>query len=157
MYGNPQYTLPAQGDYDGDGKDDIALLTRDGRFLIDYARNGLGVWDARYELPSYIQSVLPNMSNGSIQVGDIDGDGLADVTMSSIDSDVVLTITGSDGFTRVRSVNLGSSDHSDKPLTCGDYDGDGIMERAKYDAIRKELLISGYGSHTGSYVIEFAN
>ena len=155
IYGTSSFTLPAQGDYDGDGKDDIALLTRDGRFLIDYARNGLGMWDARYELPSEVRSVLPNMSNDNIQVGDMDGDGLADVTMSSIDSNAVLTITGSDGFARARSVNLGSSDQSDKPLTCGDYDGDGVMERAKYDASWEKLLILNYGTHTDAYDIDF--
>lgn len=159
IYGTSSFTLPAQGDYDGDGRDDIAIITRDGRFLIDYARNSLGMWEARYELPSEVRSVLPNISNYNIQVGDIDGDGLADVTMSSIDSNAVLSITGSDGFARVRSVNIGNTGQPVVILSlcCGDYDGDGIQELAKYDAYRNKLLILGYGNHTGIYVIDFTN
>jgi hypothetical protein len=36
---------PAHGDYNGDGKADIALRAADGLRLIDYARNGFGSWD----------------------------------------------------------------------------------------------------------------
>lgn len=159
IYGTSAFTLPAQGDYDGDGMDDIALLTRDGHFLIDYAKNGFGMWDSRYELPAEVQTVLPYVSVDDVQVGDIDGDGLADVTMSRRSDTIVLTMTGSDGFAIVRRKYLGSASQPVEvlPLCCGDFDGDGIMERAKYNELSNKLLISDYGNNTGVYIIDFRN
>ncbi|HKO93686.1 MAG TPA: hypothetical protein VJU61_21180 [Polyangiaceae bacterium] len=37
---------PAPADYDGDGRADLASVMEQGPWLIDYAANGFGAWDA---------------------------------------------------------------------------------------------------------------
>jgi len=47
---NVAFSLPP-ADFDHDGKADISLRAPDGRWLIDFAANGLGMWEQEY--PGY--------------------------------------------------------------------------------------------------------
>ena len=63
-------------DYDGDKKADFALRMKDGHWLIDYAKNGLGAWDTK------VQEKSPGGAVGAKPCPeDYDGDGKADIAI----------------------------------------------------------------------------
>jgi hypothetical protein len=66
----------APADYDGDGRADIGIKSDDqGRFNIDYAWNGFGVWDASYLGYGFTET--------QPAPGDYDGDGRADFAVKT--------------------------------------------------------------------------
>lgn len=71
------FAFPCPADYDGDNKADLGMKINDGRWLIDFARNGFGNWDREITtliLPSIDQYAQP-------AAADYDGDGQADIAI----------------------------------------------------------------------------
>jgi subtilisin family serine protease len=106
---------PVPRDYDGDGKDDLSIKTDDERWLIDYASNSFGVWDAIY--PGY------GGADAHPAPRDYDGDGKDDLSVKT-DDERWLIDYASNGFGVWDATYLGYGDTEAHPAP-RDYDGDG--------------------------------
>ena len=109
---------PAAGDYDGDGRTDVAVF-----------RPSTGVWYIRYAATGTGPALLWG-SNGDVSVpGDYDGDHLTDIAVFRAASNtwyVRYTATGA-------GISLIWGDEIDTPVP-GDYDGDGLTDIAVFRA-----------------------
>ena len=111
--------LAAAGDVDGDGYADLAVARvgddfSGGLYVFRGGAGGLGTMAARIDSPDYKPSRLGYSLAG---VGDLDGDGYADLVASEIDASAAsgrahVYRGGPDGITNARRVTLVSPDAS---------------------------------------------
>lgn len=120
--GHHNATLPAHGDVDGDGRDDILVLSKgrsDGEGFVSVlpvSASGIG---------EPIHSELPFINPALFTTGDLDGDGNIDLVVSSEDEPrlAVLAGTGSGSFAEAVFIELGDAQGAD--LLFADIDKDG--------------------------------
>ena len=107
----------AAGDFDGDGKDDLAVAVEEGVVVATSVSATPGVGKL-LALPGHPVSV---------STGDLNGDGLRDlVVTTNFTKDVqVLVGDGAAGFSGVASLPVGDNPSQ---VTIGDLNGDGIAE-----------------------------
>ena len=89
----PKCTAAAAGDFDGDGRPDLAFLC-DGRLRV-YYQNELGFEPKRF--------VDLEIAGESLAAGDLDGDGFADLAVRAPDGCLTVYWGGSDGLQAERS------------------------------------------------------
>lgn len=122
--GTSQYDTPVPGDYDGDGKFDIAVY----RFGLSPANTFIVL---RSSDSSVSYTNWGNFQTDYVVPGDYDGDGKYDFavarTGATATTQVVWWILQSSGGVRVQPFGL----TSDLPVQ-GDYDGDGRTDIAMY-------------------------
>lgn len=136
-YGQISWAIPAVGDYDGDGIDDLALLRSDSILLVDYTSDNIRGWCNDYIWKT--QLAILNFQNGHVLINDFDGDGKADVcwtecTGSTVNLSIDLAYNGF-GDTAVitktlnagnlNAGNLNADDCVIKEIRAADFDGDG--------------------------------
>ncbi len=134
QYGTTSNSMPAVGDYDGDGMDDLALYLFwiNSSLFIDY--NGIG------GLHGWNQITAINYITGSdrylikLAISDYDGDGKADFSYydprdNTWNIDFAYNNFGSNDY----SINMGISTtgNSFRPVAT-DYDGDGMADMSLY-------------------------
>ncbi|HSE15670.1 MAG TPA: S8 family serine peptidase [Pyrinomonadaceae bacterium] len=102
-------------DYDGDGRDDISIKANDGRWLIDYAANGFGSWDAIYNGYGGTESIAVP--------ADYDGDGRDDLSIKTSGGNWSIDYA-SNGFGSFDATFVGYGGTESRPAPA-DYDGDG--------------------------------
>lgn len=109
---------PSASDYDGDGITDLSIKTDDGRWLIDYASNGFGWWDATF-FGYGDRTSHPVPAN-------YDNDGKADLSIKADDGRWMIDYSGN-GFGLWDATFIGYGDSTAHPVP-SDYDGDGIAD-----------------------------
>ncbi|MDP4179170.1 MAG: VCBS repeat-containing protein [Bacillota bacterium] len=112
--------IPITGDFDGDCKSDIAVKTKDGRWLIDYSSNGFNGWDVfEYGCGSTTAHPAP---------ADYDGDGKTDIAVKTDDGRWLIDYS-SNGFNGWDFTKSGIGGTACHPVPA-DYDGDGKADLA---------------------------
>ena len=139
----------AAGDFDGDGKTDVAIAMGDNHASVLVLR-GLGT--GRFAAPVALPTVSPDpqSSDGTtaLAVGDLDGDGLDDIIVACFDlsNRLVIRLSTGGGFADPVSVPLPSP----VAVALGDLNGDG-----KLDAVASNLESATvsllYGNGDGSF------
>jgi hypothetical protein len=136
---------PVPKDYDGDGRADIAIKTDDGRWLIDYASNGFGAWDAIYSGYGGTDAHPVPM--------DYDGDGRADLSVKT-DGGAWSIDYSSNGFGAFDVTYYGYGGTESRPSPA-DYDGDGRADLSVHNTStgqwRIDYAYNGYGSWDFNY------
>jgi|GEM_PF-1769743 len=131
---------PVPADYDGDFRADISMKMNDGRWLIDYASNGFGAWDATYSGYGGTDShPVPR---------DYDGDGKADLSVKT-DSGAWSIDYSSNGFGAFDVTFYGYGLAESRPAPA-DYDGDGRADLCCHSTSTGQWRIdyssNGYGA-----------
>ena len=111
----------AVGDFDGDGKADLAVADQNGEVSV-LLRNGNGSFQAAVGYP--VGSV-----STSVAVGDFNGDGKADLAVADGAGDTVNVLLGNGDGTFQSAIfsDAGSGPYS---VTVGDFNGDGMADLA---------------------------
>jgi hypothetical protein len=112
----------AVGDFNGDGRPDLAVTNRDSDNVSVLVANGDGSFQ---QAVNYAAGSSPR----SVAVGDFDGDGLLDLAVANFGSDNVSVLLGNgDGtFQTAQSYAAGSHPWS---VAVGDFNGDGLPDLA---------------------------
>jgi len=139
---NPQIAV---GDFNGDGKLDLAIATGYNTISV-FLGNGNGTFPAG---PSVTLPVVdtPEDYLGWITVADFNGDGKLDLAVTGVDSDYVYVLLGSGNgtFTLKSKYRLPSSAAG---ITAGDFDGNGTRDIAAASAGGTINILLGNGDGT---------
>jgi hypothetical protein len=113
----------AAGDFNGDGKADLAVTIYGGNEVGVLLGNGDGTFQAVMSYP-----VGPNLDPWYVTVGDLNGDGILDLAVSSGGSVSVLLGNGDGTFRAAHGYPVGLSENyggSGNSVAIGDFNGDG--------------------------------
>jgi hypothetical protein len=138
----------ATGDFDGDGKTDVAIATSDNRAAVLVLRGlGTGAFAAPMILPPL--STSPGISDGTtgLAVGDVNGDGRDDIIVACFDltNQLLVRLSTGTGFAAPVSIALPSP----IDVALGDLDGDGKLDVVASNIGRGTLsLLRGKGDGT---------
>lgn len=127
----------AAGDFDADGKTDVAVAVGDPRAsVLIFRGQGTGQFDAPVALPTV--SPDPRVSDGTtaLAVGDLNGDGRDDLAVAcfELSNQVVIRLSTENGFADPVRIELPSP----VAVALGDVNGDGRL-----DAVASNI---GHGS-----------
>ncbi len=128
------------GDFDGDGRPDLALTGEPVPLLVRYSRED-GAWEER----PVATAPTPSKFLGSLFAGDLDGDGLDDLVILGQRELVVFRQRAGEGL--VADERLPISDENPYGLLVADLDGDGrpdlsYLVPGRREAMRVRLQIS---------------
>ena len=134
----------ATGDFNGDGKTDLAIASPNSGYVRILLGNGDGtfaVWDDYYS--QYGEPI--------IAAGDFNGDGKADLAVGSTFSDSVAIMLGNgDGtFQAAQFISLGNA-YGIAGMVAADFNGDGKVDLAAV-AYESGLLVVVLGNGDGSF------
>jgi hypothetical protein len=121
-------SLPAVGDFDGDGRSDLATVQRQGRKLL---------WMIRRSANGRTQKISFGASSATPLTGDFNGDGRSDLVAVQNGVWTVLDIRSQEVL-RTFSLPRGGT-------VVSDYDGDGRADAAIFNRSGWSLFLSGEG------------
>jgi FG-GAP-like repeat/Calx-beta domain/Carboxypeptidase regulatory-like domain/FG-GAP repeat len=114
------------GDFNGDGKQDIAIPNSNSNNVSILLGNGTGAFGSATNFPAGDFPI-------SIALGDFNGDGKQDVATANTSSDTISVLlgNGAGSFSSATNFSVGSSPRS---LAVGDFNGDGKQDFATANA-----------------------
>lgn len=138
------------GDFNGDGKTDLAILNSGAGYSTSYVsvmlNNGDGSFAAPQTIPAYTQGAVGgDVVPGSMVAADFNGDGKMDLALVGglVSSDEVTILLGNgDGTFKPMGMGVGFGS-SFNELATGDFNGDGIPD----------LVVANYFSPSDAYVL----
>ena len=120
------------GDFNGDGKADLAVTCGKFNFCNDFLGKGDGTFTQKTVLPT---GLVP----WRVAMGDFNGDGIADLAVANSSNTVTILLGNGDGtFTLVDNPEAGEGPDS---IAVGDFNGDG----------KPDLAVTSSGSPTDNW------
>ena len=129
----------AVGDFNGDGKADLAVANYGSDNVSVLLGNGNGTFQAAV---NYAAGTSPH----SVAVGDFNGDGKADLAVANYGSNNVSVLLGNGNGTFQAAVNYAAGT-SPCSVAVGDFNGDG----------KADLAVANYGSNNVSVLLGNGN
>ena len=145
--------IPALGDFDGDGKVDLAFTVEDntnGHGVAVALGNGDGTFKAAVLYPTTLQDTnLDNPYPAYIKMLDLDGDGNLDFVVTNSEYGTVATLFGAGDGTFSAPTEYASGGYA-FGLALGDVNGDGATDvvTAGDDFLGATVLLNNSGSGT---------
>jgi hypothetical protein len=134
VYGNVPAADPRRrfgvGDFDGDGRDDVLLATGQAFY---YSSGGVTEW--RYLNRSGLQL-------GTLRLADYDGNGKTDI-LTRVESQWWISWNGTSSFTAFNPTIVAGSVSYASDDVIGDFTGDGVLDRLRYDSDRYFRVVNG--------------
>lgn len=130
-------------DFNGDGKQDMAVLNADSSEVTILLGNGDGTFSVAASSPATGSN--PNQ----LAVGDFNGDGIPDLAVTSDSSNTVLILLGNGDGTFTQAPNSPAVSGDPFSIAVGDFNGDGKLDLAvtdMYDDTISILLGNGDGT-----------
>ncbi|NCR02364.1 MAG: VCBS repeat-containing protein, partial [Microcystis aeruginosa L211-101] len=130
------------GDFNGDGKSDLAVANRDGNNVSVLLGTGTGSFGPA-------TNFTVGNSPASVTVGDFNGDGKSDLAVANNSSNNVSVLlgTGTGSFGPATNFTVGSGPFS---VTVGDFNGDGKSDLAVANLLTNNVSVL-LGTGTGSF------
>src|SRR6266704_723014 len=126
----------AEGDFNGDGKLDLAVT--------DYSNNNvsvlLGNGDGTFQAP---RTFPVGIHPAQVAVGDFNGDGKPDLVVSNVDSNTLSVLLGNGDGTFRAAQTFGGVGPKPQTVAVGDFNGDG----------KPDLVAPNYGSNSISVLL----
>jgi FG-GAP-like repeat len=144
----------AVGDFNGDGKTDLAVANTGNSGVSGGVSVLLGSGDGTFQAAV---NYGVEVGMGSVAVGDINGDGKADLAVARSAGGAVLLGNGDGTFQSAVNCATLANPHSD---ALGDFNGDGKVDTAVASAIQTLLYSYNnsisilYGNGNGTFVID---
>jgi len=120
----------AVGDFNGDGRLDIAVLDDHG--VLVYRAIGDGTFQA---------GVVTSAAGTSLVAADFDRDGILDLALGTSDGVSVLAGNGDGTFQIARSAPGGAVDYGSRSVAAGDFNHDGVLDLATADMASNNVSI----------------
>jgi hypothetical protein len=142
--GSQPYGVLAKGDFNGDGKVDLAVPNYGDGTVTILLGNGDGTFTVSATVPTGSSPI-------SVMVGDFNGDGKADLAVGdNNDSTVTILLGNGDGtFTAAASLQVGDQANA---VVVGDFNGDGKADLAVANAADNTVtILLGNGDGTFTY------
>jgi hypothetical protein len=145
----------AAADFDGDGKIDVAIAMGDPHASVMVLRGlGTGAFEAPLILPT--KPANPGVSDGTtgLAVGDVNGDGRADIIVSCFEltNQVLVRLSTGSGFSDPVAIPMSSP----VDVALGDIDGDGRLDIVTSDISAGTVSVlrgNGHGSFGSPFAI----
>jgi len=119
------------GDFNGDGKLDLAVANYDQTLDTGTIQILLGIGNGTFTAgQTYTSSNIPNISPISIAEGDFNGDGKLDLAVANYNNGTVTVLTGNGNGTFPSYASYGSGGNNPRALAVADFNGDGKLDLA---------------------------
>jgi hypothetical protein len=114
----------AAGDFNGDGKPDLAVADNQNNVVSVFMNNGSGTFAAEVEYPT-------DSGPSSVSIGDFNADGKPDLATANFGSNTISVLINNGGGTFAMKVDYttGANSQPDS-LAAGDFNGDGKTDLA---------------------------
>jgi RHS repeat-associated protein len=131
------------GDFNGDGKTDI--ITHNNGNLVTYFSQGNGQYNR-----VYAADPVAGMTNTKVQIGDVDGDGIADLMAVNGNGKIVTLLFKGDGSYNEVDVTQPNG-WTGTNMWSGDFDGDGRTDLVSHNNGKLIFAFSRFTNSTGTY------